>query len=1334
MWSSNFSLKRLWRYAAVLPMLFAVSMEVNAAATPRTDVWQPNGTVFAVEMSKAVGADSAFIGGDFTYVGPDTGNSVQVGLATTSSHLPTGASWPKIDGNVYSVIPDGSGGWYVGGDFTIINDGADDRNRLARLSQVDGVWSVDTWDPDVNGAVRAMVLDGTTLYVGGDFNLVGADTRNLIAAIDTSTGVAKASWNPNVTGNSVMTMALSDTTLYVGGDFTGVDTGPVTRNNLAALSTIATASPYVISTWDPNVTGGTSVVHSMALDAVNGRLYVGGNFTDIDVEAVNNLAALSTTATASPYVISTWDPDVTGGTVPVRALRLSGDSLYVGGDFTTINAFSRTGLVVIDVTDISSTSLLWGGTVLPFAGATSVSQIMVSGTAIYVAWNGMLDGDSLGRMQVLRSSDGAVQWSVDAGGSINAIAPVSGNLFIGGAFDSGGGRIRRNLAEINISTGEDAGIATDWDVSVNGPVHSIEAKDDGIGLYVGGAFTAITTFNTTKTRDNIAFLSATTGVVEEWDPSITGAGAEVSAMALSPDQATLYVGGGFDNVATEARFNIAALNTTVEGIGGVNVLNTWNPTGADGKVRALVVSSDGGLVFAGGDFSIIAGESRRRLAAIKSNGSPLPDALWAMTDPNAVDGVVRTLALSSDDSKLYLGGDFSQITDGESGSPHPRNRIAALEVNSGSGKWSVVPTVDPNVTGTSVYSLGLSSDDQMLWLGGEFTDVAGSPRNQVARYNLTESLLTAWNPNVLFPPPPALPPPARVYATERTANDSLAIIGGDFTEVGGVPHKYLAIFDTARPTVTDHIAGGFYNTSPLDIALSCTHNTTAGPCSIFYRTDGSGPTQADTEYLYTQPPPPPPDPPPPPTTLSITADTVLKFFARDAHGSVSETFTVSYGIDQTFPQTKVQPDVVLPDVLGTIGVPEVADIEVSIALVCEDNGGANCDNTFYTTDDSAPHHTDGTPSDTAFLYRTPLTPKQLLPLESLTLADLKGAETDVFFDMTLADIITSEADAAIRVNLDAFTLDDIPRNAVALNSIDLLRVREFVDLAEIRLDSLTANLLGNVVNPANVPADAVTLADIDEDDLDLTQITLGSITGAAYSLAEIPASFTPPPVYILASQVPLIQVNLDRSENRIVLDAVRLETISLEQISAQFIPGSKLYGIVNLQFFSVDRAGNSEVLDTGVKSQKYYVDIGAPTTTAFPNTDGNVFTSEIHVVLTCSDFENVLSSGFGEPVGGSGCKDNGTFYTTDGSTPNPEDAGPTRPTKIYTGSIAISTATVLRYMSIDNMGNESAPGFEVYAFTFSSVGHSGVGGSGLAVWLLALLGLALRRCVARAAI
>lgn len=67
-----------------------------------------NGSVDTI----AVGADgTTYIGGNFSMVGPYTGGGVA--LDTTTGIY--GSALPKVDGSIYIVVPDGSGGWYIGG-------------------------------------------------------------------------------------------------------------------------------------------------------------------------------------------------------------------------------------------------------------------------------------------------------------------------------------------------------------------------------------------------------------------------------------------------------------------------------------------------------------------------------------------------------------------------------------------------------------------------------------------------------------------------------------------------------------------------------------------------------------------------------------------------------------------------------------------------------------------------------------------------------------------------------------------------------------------------------------------------------------------------------------------------------------------------------------------------------------------------------------------------------------------------------------------------------------------------------------------------------------------
>ena len=125
-----------------------------------------------------------YIGGVFTYVGLYSGYGIPLNTSDGKPAVDI-ATMPKVNGTIRCAIPDGSGGWYIGGSFTQV--GSTTRNRIARINS-DG--SVHSFNPNANDYVSALALsaDGSTLYVGGAFTSIGGQTRNRIAAIDTATG------------------------------------------------------------------------------------------------------------------------------------------------------------------------------------------------------------------------------------------------------------------------------------------------------------------------------------------------------------------------------------------------------------------------------------------------------------------------------------------------------------------------------------------------------------------------------------------------------------------------------------------------------------------------------------------------------------------------------------------------------------------------------------------------------------------------------------------------------------------------------------------------------------------------------------------------------------------------------------------------------------------------------------------------------------------------------------------------------------------------------------------------------------------------------------------
>jgi len=91
---------------------------------PREETWITNGTILTIART----TDTVYIGRDFSYVGPATGGGVPI---DTSTGVPI-PPFPKINGSVMTCVPDGSGGWYIGGYFTSIG-GDKTRSHFAQF-------------------------------------------------------------------------------------------------------------------------------------------------------------------------------------------------------------------------------------------------------------------------------------------------------------------------------------------------------------------------------------------------------------------------------------------------------------------------------------------------------------------------------------------------------------------------------------------------------------------------------------------------------------------------------------------------------------------------------------------------------------------------------------------------------------------------------------------------------------------------------------------------------------------------------------------------------------------------------------------------------------------------------------------------------------------------------------------------------------------------------------------------------------------------------------------------------------------------------------------------
>ncbi|MFA6980350.1 MAG: hypothetical protein WC209_13600 [Ignavibacteriaceae bacterium] len=737
--------------------LFSLSASVTAQ-TLQSNFPVANGTVNAMVQS----GNTVYLGGAFNYFGPNTGRAVLLDQSTGTFDL----GFPNVNGNVNAVLPDGAGGWYIGGDFTSVGGAA--HNYVAHIKADK---SVDSWDPNVVGSnVFAFAKYGSTIYFGGQFATVGGLVRENLAAVDSATGVP-SSWHPDP-DNAVYSIAVNDTNVFIGGNFLNLGNAMDTVYNTNSRPFLASIyrTSNILSVWQAGVSSGYGTnytIYGLIINPADSNLYVCGNFGNLGGSARKCIGSLKTTNT-NISIATTFNPNLVNSTnwkqAVIYTMAISGDTIFVGGSFKkygrTTTGTVRNGLAasLISTNVMLTTFGANGITPAPvglFNSATYVRSLAVSNGVVYVG--GKFTGigaQTQGNMGAIGSVSGSVlSWNPNASEVVSAVGVYGSNVFAGGNFTSVNGQTRNCLAAVDVNTGT----LLSWDpnISTTGEYASALAVS-GSTVYVGGYITSIGG----QSRTHLAAVDATTGAVSSWQAN-TNYG--VATLAISGN--TLYVGGYFSQIGGAAagdtlRNNLAALDATTGSV------LPWNPN-SGGSVYALALS--GSTVYVGGSFSTIDGQTRNQIAALDASTGNA--TAW---NPNANLALVKSLAVSG--STVYAGGNFTQI-----GST-PRNYIAAISTaDTGS-----VTSWDPNITGAISPEVdAIVVNGSTVYVGGLFGQVGASTRVNVAAIDASTGSATSWNPSA----------DGSVYALLADQVNQKIYLGGVFSDVLDKTASFFAAVD-----------------------------------------------------------------------------------------------------------------------------------------------------------------------------------------------------------------------------------------------------------------------------------------------------------------------------------------------------------------------------------------------------------------------------------------------------------------------------------------------------------------------------------------------------------
>jgi trimeric autotransporter adhesin len=641
--------------------------------------------------------------------------------------------------------------------------------------------------PD-EASIDAIATGGGKLYVAGDFSVINGVSTGNLACWD---GTTWRSVGGGIEG-IVQVMAVSGSDLYIAGYIYGA--GDVRVNSIARWD--GTAWHAVGQEGEMGVDG---TISALAVDGDN--VYVGGYFQragswfDTTATVLNNIGVWHRSTNTWHALESQGQRGVAG---QVRALAVSNGVLYVGGTFDSIGTMPVRSIAAWDIAS-SSWSLL---------------------------------GDA--------PADG-----VD--GSVISLAMHDGALYVGGYFESAGALPTQSLARWNPDSRTWDNLGSDTLIDLNGSVRNIISTPDG--LYINGRLVGsdgdTASYYQARWRDGkwermpndggVAYDMAIDGqkliigggqpfesgteTIRAWDGTAWsklarvsgGSYIDVNAIAAIGDD--IYIAGNFFRAGNLDVNNIVRWN---------RITKTWHQLGNDslnginGTIMTMVTS--GPRLYVGGYLFKPGGKSTYGVAMWDSQSME-----WNWMN-DGVNGQVAAMTMHGD--RLYVAGQFDTAgtipamgvaiwDEGDQAwSSLGVETIAGIEsvwadgiavsdsaaylagyvsswMGSGYGiiRWNLKP-----VTGDPYEIIGLGVDGEIntmlihngeLHVGGNFSDIGGVPLNNLARWDGADwqTVGSSQNDGVSGP----------VYAL--VSRDGLLYVGGYFDNAGTVPASNIALWD-----------------------------------------------------------------------------------------------------------------------------------------------------------------------------------------------------------------------------------------------------------------------------------------------------------------------------------------------------------------------------------------------------------------------------------------------------------------------------------------------------------------------------------------------------------
>lgn len=332
---------------------------------------------------------------------------------------------------------------------------------------------------------------------------------------------------------------------------------------------------------------------------------------------------------------------------------------------------------------------------MPTASLSSVHAFEKVGDLMYIGGSfSQLDDQPRTNIARFNVTTGELDsWAPNVtGGNVYSIFEVAGKIVLGGSFNSVNGQERLGVCVFDHATGDldpwsGAAFYFSWGQGIG---------IDGNNFYYHG-------FNPYR----ILSADASTGTSNSWATSpLFTQQQDVNAILVVDDY--VYVGGDFTfETGSSVYDNLCRFHLSTGDLD-----STWHPEPAIWNFGVTNIVRTNDLIFVGGDFNEISGESRSGVAAFDLDGNLAPF--------NQNSSASEVFALFPDGDKIWVGGN-SWMLGGQ-----PRWRIAQIDIASSaatcwnassvSEDWSIVQAI--YVAGDTVYTGPYGNPGHSVFVGG----------------------------------------------------------------------------------------------------------------------------------------------------------------------------------------------------------------------------------------------------------------------------------------------------------------------------------------------------------------------------------------------------------------------------------------------------------------------------------------------------------------------------------------------------------------------------------------------------------------------------------------